>query len=84
MPLRRPEKSSEDRITAAAAVTFGSIETLPSGAPSNGAISSPTETDISHQESAQARTPRVDQVSAYSESERAAARGMAPRELEIR
>ena len=65
-------------------MTLGSIETQPGGAPSSGAITSPTETDIPHQESAQARTPRVAQVSAYSESAAAAARGIAPRELEIR
>src|SRR5713226_10180970 len=70
--------------TAEAVVTLGSIEMLPTGAPIKGAMSSPTVADISHQESAQARTPRLAQVSAYSASAADAARGIAPSELEIR
>ena len=65
-------------------MTFGSIATVPAAAPRSGAIPSPTVTDMSHQESAQARTPRVAHVRAYSASASAAARGIAPREFEIR
>src|SRR6202162_682104 len=73
-----------ESATAEATVTLGSIETLPGTAPRRGAISSPTVADMSHRESAQARTPRVAHVSAYSARALAAARGIAPREFEIR
>src|SRR6266540_978046 len=82
--FRGPDQSSAEIRTATVVVTLGSIATLPDGAPSKGTISSPTETDISHQPSAHARTPRVAHVSAYSANARAAAFGIAPKELEMR
>ena len=57
--------------------------TDPAGAPMIAATAFPTSSAISHQRSSHARTPRVAHVSAYSASERAAARGIAPSELLI-
>src|SRR5262245_741692 len=66
-------------------LTFGYITTSPWPAPSSGAISSPTETGISHHPaSAHARTPRSAHACAYSASRSGTARGIAPSELETR
>ena len=46
-------------------------------------IASPTSVPIVHQRSAHARTPRVAHVSAYSASDAATPRGIAPSELLI-
>jgi len=57
--------------------------TEPAGAPMIASMRAPSSPAISHQRSSHARTPRVAQVSAYSASDRAAARGIAPSELLI-
>src|SRR5689334_19349675 len=75
---------NDDSTTASAVVTLGSMTTEPRGAPSSGAMMSPTSIDIIHHLSPQARTPRVAQRSAYSSSASFVASGIAPREWETR
>src|SRR4051794_23340258 len=70
--------------TASAIVTFWCIDTEPGRAPIRRAIWSPTVSDISHQPSSQARTPRVFQARAYSSTRSSAAAGIAPSEWLIR
>src|SRR5436189_4635094 len=82
--LRGGLYSNDDRTTASAVVTLGSMTTDPRGAPISGAMMSPTSIDISHHLSPQARTPRVAQRSAYSSSASRVASGIAPSECETR
>ena len=74
---------SVDNTDICAAVTFSHMLTLLAGAPMIGATASPTSLAIVHHRSAQARTPRVAQVVAYSCSDASTPRGIAPSELEI-
>ena len=72
-----------DSAMSAALVTFSCMLTDRGGAPMMPAMRSPTSSAISHHRSSHARTPRVAQVVAYSASESATPRGIAPSELLI-
>ena len=82
---RRPAggSGSVESTTAWAVVTFSCMLTDAGGAPMRPATLSPTSAPMFHQRSAQARTPRVAHVSAYSARPAAAPRGIAPSELLI-
>ena len=81
--LRAGRGDTHPSATMAAVVTFSCMLTDPRGAPMMAPTRSPTSRGISHQRSSQARTPRVDQARAYSASDSAARRGIAPSELLI-
>ena len=83
MRLRSGRGATVDSAIIAAVVTFSCMLTDPAGAPMMPPMRSPTSRAISHQRSSHARTPRVAQVFAYSASESATPRGMAPSELLI-
>ena len=81
--LRPGRTGTHPSATTAAVVTFSCMLTDPGGAPMMAPMRSPTSRAISHQRSSQARTPRAAQTRAYSPSDSAARRGMAPSELLI-